>query len=160
MCIRDSINTADEDDRIRMPAHHAEVHGEKLQFEPLPHKNTIGYWVNVKDWAEWRFAVAKPGDYDVYVFQGCGKGQGGSEVDIVVDDQRIQFEVVDTGHFQNFRWRQLGTVTLAGKTVRSLQVRPQRIARNAVMDIREIRLVPKGTGLGIREEAEKEKDGS
>ena len=31
---------------ILLPAKYASTHGEKLRFEPQPHKNTVGYWAN------------------------------------------------------------------------------------------------------------------
>ena len=34
-----------KDGSITLPAATAEVHGVMLRYEPLPHKNTLGYWV-------------------------------------------------------------------------------------------------------------------
>ncbi len=34
------------------------------------------------DSASWEFTVTKPGKFTVEVLQGCGKGQGGSEVEL------------------------------------------------------------------------------
>ena len=39
----------------------AEVHGVMLRYEPLPHKNTLGFWTRADDWASWEFDVTKPG---------------------------------------------------------------------------------------------------
>ena len=50
---------------ITLPASTAEVHGVMLRFEPLPHKNTLGYWVRADDWASWEFDVKKPGTFAV-----------------------------------------------------------------------------------------------
>src|SRR5262249_42076447 len=105
-------NSQAKDGTIAMPARTAEVHGVMLRFEPLPHKNTLGYWVNKDDWASWEFTVATPGTFTVEVLQGCGKGQGGSEVEVTVGEQVLKFTVEDTGHFQNFKARDIGTVTI------------------------------------------------
>lgn len=126
-----------------LSAHHATVHGEKLQFEPQPYKNTVGYWVEEDAWAEWRLNVTLPGRYQVRILQGCGQGQGGSQVELRVQDRTVRFEVLETGHFQNFIWRDLGEVELtAGST--TLSLKPTKLAKNAVMDVRQIRLVPLG----------------
>lgn len=116
--------------------------GEKLQFEPLPHKNTVGYWVNPQDFVEWTVRVDRPGDYEVRVLQGCGGGQGGSEIAVGLGAQSLPYTVVETGHFQNFRWRTVGVAkdVPAGNT--TVSVRVTRLANKAVMDIRQIRLVP------------------
>ncbi len=136
------------DGGIVLPAHHAEVHGEKLQYEPLPHKNTVGYWVEVDAWARWSFTVVTPGAYELEILQGCGKGHGGSDVDILIDGQDssfqavVSFQVEDTGHFQNFRRRQLGQVQFSKPGRYTLEIRPRKLAAKAVMDVRQVRLTP------------------
>jgi hypothetical protein len=136
------VAKADADGRISFPAHFAVVHGEKLQYEPQPHKNTVGFWTNAKDWAEWRFEVKDPGPHVVRILQGCGKGQGGSRAAVGVGNQSLEFFVKDTGHFQNFEWRTLGELDLAAGEQR-LELRALEKAKNAVMDCRAIELVPK-----------------
>ena len=136
------VCTAAEDQAITLPARHAIVSGEKLQFEPLPHKNTVGYWVNSGDHVEWLFATAAAGSWDVHVLQGCGSGQGGSRVAFSVGDASLEYVVADTGHFQNFRWHRVGTLDLPQADRHTLRVSCLEKAGNAVMDIREIRLVP------------------
>ncbi len=118
------------------------VHSTKLQWEPRPEKTTIGYWVNVEDWASWDFNLTKPGEFQVEVLQGCGKGEGGSEADVIVNGQTLHFTVEDTGHFQNFKPRVVGTVKLDSAGECRLAVKPTRKAKNAIMDIRQVRLIP------------------
>ncbi|HEX5104454.1 MAG TPA: alpha/beta hydrolase fold domain-containing protein [Pirellulaceae bacterium] len=130
------------DGSIVLHAHDAVTHGENLRYEPQPHKNTVGYWTNEDDWCEWRCYVEQPGKYELQILQGCGKGQGGSEVEVQIGDQFVTFTVEDTGHFQNFKERSLGTVTLAAPQVNSLQIRAKTKAAAAVMDVRQVRLIP------------------
>jgi arylsulfatase A-like enzyme len=120
----------------------AEVHGTMLRYEPLPHKNTLGYWVRAEDWASWEFTVTKPGKFTVEVLQGCGKGQGGSEVEVIVGEHKLTFAVEDTGHFQNFKARDIGTVTIEKPGRCTLNVKPKKKAAAAVMDVRSITLKP------------------
>ena len=54
----------------------------------------------------------------------------------------VTFEVDDTGHFQNWKTRKLGEIELKEAGVHTLSVVPQEKAKNAVMDIKAIRLVP------------------
>lgn len=135
-------NLQGKDGTIILPARWAEVHGTTLRFEPLPHKNTLGYWVNPKEWASWEFTVTTPGKFTVEVLQGCGKGNGGSSVDVEVGETKLNFIVEDTGGFQNFKPREIGTVTLDKAGRFSLAVKPQKKTAAAVMDIRQIRLIP------------------
>ena len=122
----------------------AEVHGVMLRYEPLPHKTTLGYWVRPEDYATWEFTVDKPGRFTVEVLQGCGKGQGGSDVEVRVGDQKMTFVVEDTGHFQNFKPRDIGAVTLDKPGRYRLEIRPLKKAAAAVMDVRQVTLKPAG----------------
>ncbi len=127
--------------RIELPASSAVVHGTTLRYEPEANKNCLGYWTKVEDWAEWTFDVPRAGKFALEVWQGCGKGHGGSEVTVEVAEQRFHFVVEDTGHFQNFTPRLLGCVELpAGK--HSLALEPQSKPAAAVMDVRRVRLIP------------------
>jgi arylsulfatase A len=131
-------NPQDAKGTITLPARTAVVHGPMLRYEPLPHKNTLGYWVNEKDWAEWEFTVKTPGTFTVEVLQGCGTGQGGSEVSVKVGEEKLNFTVEDTGGFQAFKPREIGKVKIekAGKV--TLELRPTKKAKAAVMDVRQI----------------------
>ncbi len=136
------IYRPDAQGEIVLPAHGAVVHGEKLRYEPQPHKNTVGYWQNEKDWCEWKLSVPKPMSYHVYILQGCGKGHGGSRVNAIAGDRKLEFEVEDTGHFQNFRERQIGTLEFGSSKNQSIKLVPISKAKGAVMDVRQVRLVP------------------
>lgn len=130
------------DGTIPLPARTADVHGVMLRFEPLPHKNTLGYWVNEKDWASWEFTVTKPGNFEVEVLQGCGTGQGGSDVQIVLGEQKLNFVVEDTGGFQAFKPRVVGKVSIEKAGRYTLEIRPVKKAKAAVMDVRQVLLKP------------------
>ena len=127
---------------ITLPASTAEVHGVMLRFEPAPHKNTLGYWTRPDDWASWEFDVKTPGDFDVAGLIGCGNGSGGSVVEFRVDDQTLQFTVPVTGGFQNFVKQPLGRVSIARAGRHRLEIRPVSKPGPAVMDVREVTLVP------------------
>ena len=125
---------------IRLHAREAKPHGEKLQYELPPHKDTLGYWVNPADYATWEFEVKYPGTYTVQVLQGCGKGSGGATVELSAGDARVSFTVQETGNFQHFVPREIGTLALgAGK--QTLTLRALKKPGAAVMDLREINLL-------------------
>ena len=142
------VATPSGDGAIVLSACHAIVHGDKLQFEPQIYKNTVGYWVDSHAWAEWHFQVKQRGQYVVRVLQGCGAGQGGSQVAVVLNNSagelsRVPFTVRETGHFQNFVWRDIGKIGIDPGAHR-LDLRVLKLARTAVMDVRQIRLEPVG----------------
>jgi arylsulfatase A-like enzyme len=127
---------------VTLPARTADVHGVQLRYEPLPHKNTLGFWVRADDWAGWDFTVSRPGTFTLEVLQGCGKGQGSSEVEFAVADQKLGMIVEDTGHFQNFKAREVGTLTLDKPGRYTLTVRARSKPGVAVMDLRGLTLWP------------------
>jgi arylsulfatase A-like enzyme len=127
-----------EDGTIRLPARHARVHGTQLRYEPLPHKDTLGYWTNAEDKASWELTVTKPGTFTVEVLQGCGTGQGGSEVEVQVAEKVLRFTVEDTGGFQRFKARAIGSVKIDKPGRYTLTVRPRSKAKAAVMDLRQV----------------------
>jgi hypothetical protein len=133
------------DAAITLAAHDAVVSGKLLRYEPQPHKNTLGYWANEKDFCEWSFYTDRPGRYDVNVLQGCGKGQGGSRVAVRLGDEQVEFVVEDTGHFQNFKERNVGSLTIGAAGVYTLRIQPISKAANAVMDVRRVRLAHTGS---------------
>ena len=133
------------DGEVVLHASNAVVHGTMLRYEPQTNKNCLGFWTKAEDWADWSFEVRQPTTFEVEVWQGCGKGQAGSDVAVEVGDKRFDFVVEETGHFQIFLPRKLGRVELtAGR--HTLSVKPQRKKAGAVMDIRQVRLL-RATGL-------------
>ena len=114
--------------------------GPFLRYEPSQQKNTLGCWTNVEDTATWNADFRQSGKYRVSVFQGCGKGSGGSEVAVNIGQEKVTFTVEDTGHFQNFKWRDIGEVVVDAPAVQTVTVSPKTKPGVAVMDLRQIRL--------------------
>jgi arylsulfatase A-like enzyme len=135
-------NPQNKDGVITMHARTALVRGVQLRFEPLPHKNTLGFWTNKDDFATFDFTVEKPGTFTVEVLQGCGKGSGGAEVEIAVGGEKLTFTVKDTGAFQNFEAREAGTLKIEKAGRHTLTVKPKTKPGAAVMDLRQVVLRP------------------
>lgn len=142
-----------EDGVVTLHGRDATVLGTVLRYEPAEAKQTLGFWTRPGDAAVWTFAVTRPGSFDVEVLQGCGTGQGGSRMRVLLDEvpeaggiptggeDSLAFTVEDTGGFQVFRPRVIGRVTLAvGR--HALRIQPEKIAKAAACDIRQVRLLP------------------
>lgn len=134
-------NPQGADGNVTLPANMADVHGIMLRYEPLPHKNTLGYWVRADDWASWEFQITRPGKFRVEILQGCGNGSGGSDVEFAIGEQKLTFRVEETGGFQKFVRREIGTIDIAQPGRFTLTVKPQKKPGVAVMDLREVRLL-------------------
>lgn len=123
---------------ITMLGKDADVHGAMLRFEPLPHKNTLGFWINPSDWASWDFEVVKPGKFTMEITYGCGNGSGGSEVEFAVGAQKLMFKVEQTGGFQAFVKRDIGEMTFDKPGRYTLTVKPKTKPGPAVMDLPQV----------------------
>jgi arylsulfatase A-like enzyme len=127
---------------ILLHSREASVHGKTLRYEHQPFKDTLGFWTTADDYATWEFTVFKPGKFEVNILQGCGKGAGGSKAVVILGEQKLEFTVEDTGGFQAFQERTLGTVTIEKLGQFTLELKAISKAKNAVMDCRQIVLKP------------------
>ena len=137
-----SISKPNSKGIIVLPGRLAEPHGTLIRYEPQPHKTTVGYWANGQDWVSWQFDLPNAGSYEVEIQQGCGTGGDGSDMRLNVGEQSLSFVVQQTGHFQNFVTRKLGSLKLKKGGPQSLELRALTKRGGAVMDIRQIRLIP------------------
>ena len=79
----------------------------------------------------------------------------GHSLKFQVGDESLEFVVEETGHFQNFIWRTLGSIKLAANDAKgptTLSLTPQTKPGGAVMDVRAIRLCPKGSTRAFESE--------
>jgi arylsulfatase A len=103
----------------------------------------IGYWTKIDDWVSWDFEITRPGEFKVEILQGCGNGSGGSEVEFAVGEQKLKLIVKETGGFQDFVSRELGSYKLDKAGRYTLSVKPKTKPGVAVMDLRQVKLTPK-----------------
>lgn len=130
-----------EDGSVALLAKDATTWSENMRYEPKPEKNCLGYWTDPQDFAEWEFTVEKPGKFNVAVHQGCGGG-GGSDVSVMLDGQKLDFKVKETGGFQNWSTVNAGELKIEKPGTYRLTVKPQNKQGNAVMDVQKVVLAP------------------
>lgn len=130
------------DGTIHLEAKTATTYAEEMRYEPKPEKNCLGFWKHKEDWAEWVFDVSAPGEFDITLHYGCGPGNEGSKVAVLLNDQTLEFSVEDTGGFQNWRELKLGKVALNTKGENRLAIVPLEKKGAAVMDVQKVVLNP------------------
>jgi hypothetical protein len=133
----------DFDGGIILPANKATTFSRRMRFEPKPEKNCLGFWTETGDWAEWLFSVHEGGRFTVQLHHGCGPGNGGSEVEVWINDKKHAFTVADTGGFQSWKAVDLGVVELTEGDHRVV-ITPVSKAKSAVLDVQKLVLVPQG----------------
>lgn len=128
--------------RIVLHASTAKVDGARLRYEPEQEKNCLGFWVNPADRASWTFDVTTPGQYKIHLWQGCGTDSGGSRVEVRCAGRSLTFTVEETGGFQEFKRREIGTLRFDAPGPQTLEIRALDKPGPAVMDLRQIVLEP------------------
>jgi arylsulfatase A len=130
------------DGTITLRGMYGDAHGKQLRFEPLPHKNTFGFWTMKDDSLTWEFEVTTPGTFVVELTQGCGRGSGGAEVELSVGESKTTHTVKDTGGFQAFEKLKAGTLRIEKPGRHTLTVKAKTKPGVAVMDLQQVVLTP------------------
>jgi len=137
-------------------------HGMRIRYEAEEGVIHAGNWINPKDSIEWTVEVPKRGDYRVWLDYRVEPGQGGSQVEFIVngkDAPRVmpngmiastgaggveggERQVVKTASTQGrFRRKQAAIIRLK-KGANTVRVMVPTIRRQTAMDLRGIELVP------------------
>jgi len=61
----------------------------RIRYESSDGIIHAGNWINPKDSVEWSFKVPKPGNYQVWLDYAVEAGQGGSEVEFIVNGKTL-----------------------------------------------------------------------
>ncbi|MCB1211720.1 MAG: hypothetical protein KDK97_20535, partial [Verrucomicrobiales bacterium] len=130
------------DGTITLPAKSATTWSEVMRYEPKPEKDCLGFWTSADDFAEWEFKATKPGRYTVVVTQGCGAGNGGSQVEVKLGDQKTSFSVQETGGFQDWKEVEAGTIEIPAAGTHRIVIDPVDKKSKAVMDVQKVVLKP------------------
>ena len=131
------------DDSITLAASQAEIFGPQLLFEQR--FRNLGYWMSPRDRAEWTFRSRKRQRYELWVEWAVHERNAGDRLELRVGEERLDFSVPSTGVWENYRWRRFGELTLDGGQHRLLARSAGAIRRGALIDLRQIKLVPAGT---------------
>jgi alpha-L-fucosidase len=130
------------DGSVALPAEEAVIHGQTAKCQPGNGRQNIGYWTNASDWVSWDFAVNAPGEFNVEITQACLSGDAGSEYAVSVGDKTLQGKVEDTGDWNKFVVRTLGSITLEKAGRYTLSVKPTNMPHGAVMNLESLTLKP------------------
>lgn len=130
------------DGTINLEAKSATTYAENMRYEPNEEKDCLGFWNDENDWAEWTFDVTSPGKFNVTLHYGCGNGNEGSEVAVLVNDKTLKFTVEDTGGFQSWKTVDLGTVDLGVPGKNKVAIVPQTKKAKGIMDVQQVILTP------------------
>jgi alpha-L-fucosidase len=135
-----------EDGSVNLTADLAQLHGKTITVETKPGADgqpvpNIGFWVVQDDWASWQMALARGGRFQVEVEWASEVGTGGNQVEISFGPETISFLTEETGGWDKFQRKAIGTVEL-GRGKYDVAVHARTMRGGAVVNLRGITLKP------------------
>lgn len=127
------------DGTMSLPASACEVYGPELEY--MLEDRALGYWHQTSDYCSWRLRGARPGRYVILIEWSCAPESAGNAFELTAGAARLTNRVPSSGNWQTHRWGVFGEIELE-RDDQVLTVRPLPGIRRALMDLREVRLVP------------------
>lgn len=109
---------------------------------PVFMEGQIGHRGKAGDSVFWRFQLAVPGTFDVYVTQACQKDFGGSRYALTVHKTTLESVTEDTGTWRNYVRRPLGKVTIDKPGQYVLTITPAPEPKWKSVSLKGVELVP------------------
>jgi alpha-L-fucosidase len=131
------------DGTLELPAILADIHdeggGQTPQVESKYGKSNIGFWLDQRDWVEWKFKIDKPGTFDILA--EIATPAANSQFTIKVADQTIAAKAANTGDYAKFTSQNLGSIKITKTGKYNLEFRPKPNNWSPI-NLRQITLKP------------------
>lgn len=135
------ITTPEPDGRILATADKAEIVGDGAVLEVGTPSN-VGNWTNVGDSLRWKLRNAKPGVYAVTANVSIPMDEAGSTFDVEVDGARVTGTVPGTKSWTDYVDIPLGTVTIKATDEVFITLKPTKMVKGHVMNLRSLTFTP------------------
>lgn len=131
----------DYDNALHLTATNCEIYGKTLSLEAR--YANLGSWMSSDDQARWTVELPKAAKYTLWLTYSCPAASAGNAFVIEAGPAKLAGEVSKTETWDSYRRERLGDLQLsAGR--QQIRIRPQGSLRGPLMNLKEIRLVPKG----------------
>jgi putative heme-binding domain-containing protein len=128
------------DGSVTLPGALATLTGPQIVHEEK--YGTIGYWFDTQARAEWVFHVGRPGKFQVKLDYAAPPESHGNAAIVEVGPNRLNGRVSSTGGWDSYKERALWWRVELPAGDHHLTVRPDAGLKNALFDLRTVRLVP------------------
>jgi alpha-L-fucosidase len=130
------------DGTVLLPASEARVRGEQIRYESGQQRNSLGFWFDPAEGADWEFTVAKPGRFEVSAEVAA---PAAAAIEVGLQDQKLRGDVPVTGDYGKFKWTNLGFIELKSTGKTTLALRGVQDGWHPV-NLRSIQLKPARSG--------------
>ncbi len=131
---------ADPSGVLHLRASNAEIRGDSLVYEPA--FGNLGYWQSENDVAAWTLQVSRGGEFEVWLDWARPGSGSTAPLEMSAAGVPVLLEVPPTGSWEEYRQQKVGQVNLA-MGLQRISLRAVPPLAGAVLDLREIRLVPR-----------------
>ena len=126
------------DGSLSLDALDADISGRTARYEA--DKKCIGFWSDASDRVYWPVEFTKAGKYTVELEIACEPGQEGSTFEVACDDSKVSYTVPVTKGWSDFVKVRVGEIDIPSPRRARIEVRPLKIAKGALMNLRAVRL--------------------
>jgi alpha-L-fucosidase len=133
-----ALISQDYDESISLPASEARLHGDDIQTETLAGHDSIGFWTNPGDWADWEFKVTAPGRFTV---SADVAGPDAASMDLTAGESHLRADTTATGSYERFRTVKFGSIEIAAPGTVTLAMHPVAEGWHPI-NVRSLRLTP------------------
>jgi len=136
--IAPSTITQDFDGSVTLLASEARLHGDTIKYEPGDERDSLGFWTNPEDWADWEFTVTKPGHFQLSAEVAA---VAAASIELRVGHDSAQSQAPVTGDYGKFRTVRFGEIDLPSAGKVTLKARPVKEGWNAI-NLKSVKLKP------------------
>jgi len=124
--------------RLQLDAATARLHGKGVRKS----RDHISHWQQLDEWVSWPVAIAKPGTYIVELVYACRDDRSGTQYAVTIGKDALEGTVAKTGGWSDYAHVALGRIKVEKAGTYTLSVKPTKIPRGAVMNLRSVMLSP------------------
>ena len=135
------------DGSLRLSAEKGKATGPNIKY--MPEWRAFG-WFTGKDMVEWIVKGNRAGEYKVYMEWSVSDKEAGKPFILQVGDRVLKGKVETTGSWETFRTISIGTVRLRSGNNKIVFRPATDFEKGAILDLREIKLVPLGKKRNVR----------
>jgi putative heme-binding domain-containing protein len=129
------------DGTLSLLAGNCKIYGDTLVYED--HYQNLGYWQSETDRAVWALKLPRGGKYDVWFDWALPADSPNNSFCLESGESSLTARIPKTGSWDDYQQAKLGSIQLqAGR--QNVELRGERPVEGALLDLREIRLVPSG----------------
>ena len=138
-----------EDGSLRLLAKHASIIGNQITLEP--EFGNIGLWHGAGDHVIWDAELPEEAEFDVWYEFACDNNNAGNAWVLRGVEPVLQGKVESTGGWDQYRLKKMGTARIEAGLHKIVLAPSGKQLQGALMDLRALYLVPKGTRPEVRD---------